>query len=455
VHEVLLVPVCIDRGRNYMQLNLSVCALRIIILIVLCYSAMLPADGWAKNIVRGPYLQRATHNSIVLRWRTDEPSASVVRYGRSPSELNEFIKYPIRTIEHEVLLTHLTQDTKYYYAVGTSDQILAGADSDHYFVTAPPIGASRDTRVWVLGDSGTADKGAEQVRDSYLNYPGRSKTDFILMLGDNAYDSGTDEEYQTAVFDMYPMLLRNKVLWSTFGNHDGYSASSHSQSGPYYDIFNLPRFGEAGGLASGTEAYYSFDYANIHFVCLDSYETNRSPSAAMVTWLKYDLANTTQQWIIAYWHHPPYTRGGYDSDRDGRMVEMRQHILPVLEDHGVDLVLSGHSHTYERSFLIDGHYGLSDSLTPSMVIDSGDGREEGDGAYTKPENKPHAGAIYVVAGTSGQVDDGHFNHPVMSVSLAKLGSMIIDVRDNRLDAIFLDKNSSPADHFTIIKKPGR
>jgi len=431
-----------------MQLKRSACYLRTITLIALFYGVVLPAGAWAQSITRGPYLQRVTQNSIVLRWRTDVPSESVVSYGRDLSELTEFIKYPIRTIEHEVMLTHLTQDTKYYYSVGTSSQLLAGADRDHYFVTSPPIGTSQNTRIWVLGDSGTADEDTVAVRDSYLNYPGQSETDFILMLGDNAYGSGADAEYQAAVFDMYPMFLRNKVLWSTLGNHDGYSASSASQSGPYYDIFNFPRFGEAGGLASGTEAYYSFDYANIHFVCLDSYESNRSPSAGMATWLKHDLANTTQQWVIAYWHHPPYTRGGYDSDRDGRIVEMRQYILPILEGHGVDLVLSGHSHTYERSFLIDGHYGLSDSLLPSMIIDRGDDQ----GVYTKKGNDSHAGTVYVVAGTSAQVDDGDLDHPVMRVSLAKLGSMVIDIQGNRLDAIFLDKNSSPADHFTIIKK---
>jgi len=431
-----------------MQLKQPAYRLRTITLIALFCSAILPTCVWAESITRGPYLQRVTRNSIVLRWRTDVPSESIVSYGRDLSGLTEFIKYPIRTTEHEVMLTHLTQDTKYYYSIGPPSQPLAGADRNHYFVTSPPKDTAKNTRIWVLGDSGAADEDSIAVRDSYLNYPGQSETDFVLMLGDNAYSSGTDAEYQAAMFDIYPMFLRNKVFWSTLGNHDGYSAGSAGQNGPYYDIFNFPRFGEAGGLASGTEAYYSFDYANIHFICLDSYESNRSPTMGMATWLKHDLANTTQQWIIAYWHHPPYTRGGYDSDRDGRIVEMRQYILPILEGHGVDLVLSGHSHTYERSFLINGHYGLSDSLTPAMIIDRGDAQS----IYTKQGDGPHSGTVYVVAGTSSQTDEGDLDHPVMRLSLAKLGSMVINVQGNRLDAIFLDKNSSPADHFTIIKK---
>ncbi len=79
-------------------------------------------------------------------------------------------------------------------------------------------------------------------------------------------------------------------------------------TGPYYDMFTLPAAGEAGGIASGTEAYYSFDYANIHFICLDSYDVDRSVDGAMLTWLEYDLVATTADWIIAFWHHPPYTK---------------------------------------------------------------------------------------------------------------------------------------------------
>ena len=62
---------------------------------------------------------------------------------------------------------------------------------------------------------------------------------------------------------------------------------------------------------------------------------------------------------------------------------MRESLLPILEDFGVDLVLTGHSHSYERSFLIDGHYGTSGTLVPSMILDSGDGRPTGTGAYEK------------------------------------------------------------------------
>jgi hypothetical protein len=91
-----------------------------------------------------------------------------------------------------------------------------------------------------------------------------------------------------------------------------------------------------GGLVTGTEAYYSFDYGNVHFISLDSYETDRSVGSPMMSWLENDLAATSAMWIIAFWHHPPYTKGSHDSDRESNLIDMRATALPILESYGVD-----------------------------------------------------------------------------------------------------------------------
>ena len=70
--------------------------------------------------------------------------------------------------------------------------------------------------------------------------------------------------------------------------------------------------------------------------------------------------------------------------KESWLIWMRENALPLLEDYGVDLVLSAHSHSYERSYLIDGHYGFSPTFGPEHLVDGGDGRETGDGAYRKP-----------------------------------------------------------------------
>jgi hypothetical protein len=377
-----------------------------------------------------------------------------VSYGVELGDLPATVDDPTPTTEHEIALAGLAPGTSYYYAIGTTSERLEGDDAAHTFVTAPAPGAARRVRLWVIGDSGTGSAGAAAVRDAYAAYAGGGATDLWLMLGDNAYNSGTDTEYQTAVFEMYPDLLRRSVLWPTRGNHDLVYAG---EANDYYDIFSLPPAAQSGGVPSGTEAYYSFDYANVHFVCLDSEGSDRSPGGPMLTWLAADLAATDLDWVIAFWHHPPYTKGSHDSDNDldsgGRMRDMRANALPILEAGGVDLVLTGHSHSYERSCLLDGHYGPSATLAPAMKLDPGDGRDGGTGAYHKPspQQAPHQGAVYAVAGSSGQISGGALDHPAMVVSLNELGSLVLDVDGLRLEARFLDDAGAVRDSFTMIK----
>jgi hypothetical protein len=409
--------------------------------------AALPA--WAQTVTRGPYLQQGTSNSVIVRWRTDSASNSRVRYGTSAGSLTSFADNATSTTEHEVKVTGLSANTKYFYSIGTTTATLAG-DSSYFFVTSPNPGTAKPTRVWVIGDAGTNTSSQRAVRDAYSSFTGTTHTDLWLQLGDNAYSDGTDAQYQAAVFTMYANLLRKSVTWPTLGNHDGHSADSPTMTGPYYNAFTLPKNGEAGGLPSGTEAYYSFDYGNIHFMCLDSYDTSRAVGGTMHTWAKNDAAATTREWLIAYWHHPPYTKGSHNSDSESALTDMRKNFLPILEDAGVDLVLCGHSHSYERSFLLDGHYGLSTTLTSSMKKDGGSGRDPN--PYRKSAGtQPHEGAVYVVAGSSGKTSGGTLNHPAMFISLNNLGSLVLDINGNRLDAKFLRENGTIADSFSIVK----
>src|SRR5262249_9170914 len=135
------------------------------------------------------------------------------------------------------------------------------------------------------------------------------------------------------------------------------------------------------------------------------------------------------------------------------MAQMRENAGPILEAGGVDVVLAGHSHDYERSVLLDGHYGASSTLTAAMKKDAGNGREDGTGAYRKPSAgpAPHEGAVHVLAGSSGQISGGTLDHPAMVVSLNVLGSVVLDVDGARLDARFVDQTGAVRDYFTMLK----
>lgn len=431
----------------------SIAVLALICVVLL--SILIGLSPSAQDVVRGPYLQQGTEHSIIIKWRTAIATDSRVDYGTSAGKLDQsVIDDSTTTTEHEIKLSGLKPHTRYYYAVGDSMGLQEG-DSSYHFRTAPTVGSNGSTRIWVIGDSGTADTNAAAVRDAYLDYAGSAETHLWLMLGDNAYNNGTDSEYQAAVFDTYPEMLRKVVLWPTLGNHDGRMADSATQAGPYYNIFTLPTRGEAGGVPSGTEAYYSFDYANIHFVVLESYETNRTRNGPMMSWLENDLAANQKEWVVAFWHHPPYSKGSHDSDNEIELIEMRENALPILESWGVDLVLTGHSHSYERSFLINGHYGASGTFDSLLhLVDGGDGRPGNDGAYARSGESAaaNAGAVYAVAGSSGKTSGGALNHPVMYYSVNSLGSMVLDISGKQLDAKFLDATGRVRDNFTISKR---
>ncbi len=439
-----------------------------LLLLALSAGASLPA---ATTVVRGPYLQTATPTSMVVRWRTDNTEASVVSLGTVRNQLATIVKAEGIGTEHVVQLTGLTPATRYFYAVGGAALVppvaakaaaedAPGRPGTYSFTTPPVTGPAAPTRIWVLGDPGTKNDVQRAVRDVYYKYTGDRRTDLWLLLGDNAYPDGTDTDYQKAIFEMYPETLRTVPLWPALGNHDGRSANSITQSGVYYDIFTLPTRAQAGGVMSGTEAYYSFDHANIHFVCLDSHDSDRKPEGAMMQWLKADLAATQRDWIVAFFHHPTYTKGTHDSDKDndsaGRMNDMRAIFLPVLEQGGVDLVLTGHSHVYERSWLLDGHYGKSATFDATTHIkQKTSGRADGDGVYQKSRKRtPHSGEISVVTGSAGHASTKPvpLNHPVFFLSLNEAGSSVIDVNGLQLDLVFLNDRGEKRDWFSIVKE---
>jgi len=430
--------------------------IRIVALLLLLTTVVVPAQAPVRQ--RGPYLQMASPTAITVCWRTDLAGTGRVRCGTDAAALDLVFDAAAPATDHAVRLTGLVPATRYYYAVEVDGTALAGGAAFH-FITPPPDGSAAPIRLWVLGDSGTRSQEQRAVRDAFLPVHAEKPAGLWLMLGDNAYGTGTDEEYQGAVFEMYHPWLQQIPLWSCIGNHETYHNASGDGRFAFDRIFHFPAGGECGGVASGTERYFSWHYGNIHFIALDSQTSDRSADGPMAQWLRADLQANTLPWVIVCWHHPPYTKGSHDSDFEFELVEMRENILPILEHYGVDLVLCGHSHSYERSYLLDGHYGDSTTLRAQHLLNDGNGRLDGDGAYRKSSagQAPHEGAVYVVAGSSGQTSGGALNHPAHFLSLDELGSLVIDVQGGRLDVRFLREDFSGLapprydDRFTILK----
>ncbi|HNR18929.1 MAG TPA: metallophosphoesterase [Bacteroidia bacterium] len=412
----------------------------------------------APVLVRGPYLQQPTSNSMIVRWRTDINSPSKVQYGTSTGSLTFAVVDSTPKTEHIITVTGLSSNTKYFYSVGDYTNVLQG-DANNYFTTSPLQGTNINTRLWFIGDHGTADQSPRNMRDAFLTYTGSRRADLMFMLGDNAYANGTDAEYQVSTFqNQLEGVIKNVPLLPCAGNHDLDVASATNQTGPYFDIFSMFTSAQGGGLASGTEAYYSFNYGQIHFVCLESTTASfRQMNSPMMQWLQSDLAANTQKWTIVYWHHPPHSKGTHDSDADIEEIEMRQNFAPIIEQYKVDLVLSGNSHSYERSMYINGHYGLSNTFNSTHKVDSTSGSIAA--PYLKQSSKQYKGTVYIQVGCSGvpePITNGGWPHPAMSSAIKdSLGSMIIDVDGDSLIGRFI--NGSPSnplvlDEFKIVRQ---
>lgn len=427
------------------------------------------------KLIRGPYLQSATDKSIVVRWRTDKPSGSSVTCGTNILTPNQTVGQTSPTTEHIVKLEGLSPNTRYYYRIGTGQTKLQG-DSSNYFYTLPRPGDTGLYRIGVFGDCGDNSVNQERVKEAFLQYLGPNHLNAWILLGDNAYNSGQDAEFQQKFFNVYKdNLLKKFPLFPSPGNHDytdGHTSNSDSiaqitHKMAYYANFSMPVDGEAGGTPSHTQAFYSFDIGNIHFLSLDSYGKEAGQYrlydtlGPQVQWIKQDLdSNKNKDWIIAYWHHPPYTMGSHNSDEEQELVEIRKNFIQILERYGVDIIVCGHSHVYERSRLMHGNYGMESSFDStihniSMQTAVYDGSPNSC-PYIK--NEQNQGTVYVVSGSAGQLGGQQktYPHDAMYYSNNKNGGAdLIEVHDNRLDFKWICADGVVRDHFTMMKRMGR
>jgi UDP-2,3-diacylglucosamine pyrophosphatase LpxH len=435
--------------------------------VLFTFFLIITTSGFAQTLIRGPYLQTATSNSMVIRWRTEQPANSRVKFGLAANALNEVTDNSAAETEHEMKLTGLKPKTRYYYSIGSSTEVLQG-DQQNYFETAPEPGAIGKYRFGVFGDCGTNSAIQGFVRDQVAKYLGNNYMNAWLLLGDNAYSFGRDPEYQSNFFNHYKEgFLRNNPLFPSPGNHDYNNDNFDRQNDhdvPYYQIFTMPIHGEAGGVASETKSYYSYDYGNVHFLSLDSYGREDHSTrlydtlGRQVEWIKKDLAaNKNKDWIVAYWHHPPYSKGSHDSDTDGELTKIRENFLKILERNGVDLILCGHSHNYERSRLLQGHYDVTGSFNPDIHnLSSSSGKydqSENSCPYIK-KTEANKGTVYVVAGSAGQLGGTSTGYPHKAMYYSDSehgGAMVLEVEGNRLDAKWIGVDGVIRDQFTMEK----
>jgi acid phosphatase type 7 len=444
--------------------------------------------GTSQTLTRHPYLQKGATNQMTIRWRTDVACLGKVNYGITQTNLNQNISEIVATTDHCLTLTGLTPETRYFYNIATGSTIFQG-NADNFFHTFPPEGSGKKRRFWVISDEGTGDYNQKKVRDTFAQYLVKNKITYIdgwLTLGDNVYQSGTEAEFQTNFFDIYKdiKLMRQTPLFPTLGNHDYGNSNNTMQDTheiPYKNNFSLPDQGQSGGIASNHWEYYSYVVGNALFIACDSHgEENdkrfwldEAQRKWLIRTLEWAKTNKNITWTILYWHHPPYSQGSHDSDNEADLTDLRQNLIPIVDQYKVDVVLCGHSHVYERSRLMRGHTGKSLSFNPSThlapSIANGassalyDGSEQSCPFIKNSDATQNEGAVYVVAGTGASSYGAAPNWPHKAMQSytpsgelspynnTEKGTLLLEIEGNRLDCKWIKDNGKVGDQFTIVK----
>lgn len=312
---------------------------------------------------------------------------------------------------HTVELSGLEPNTEYFYGF-----LQAGH--------APTVNEPLSFRTACLGafsflafgDSGSG-SAEQQILASQMK---RESPSLVLHLGDLAYPRGSFRDFQAYYFDACRDLMKRVPFFPCPGNHDYMTRDAF----PYLALHDLPPVESAPESDRGR--YYSFDWGNVHFVSVDS----NAPlvfavggQGSMLDWLENDLRSTRQYWKIVYFHHPPFAGGPNEADPLSALA--RKYLVPIVERHGVQLVLNGHEHSYQRTY----------PLTGQQTVTQG------------------KGTVYVTSGGGGYGLYAAHSNPLVAVRHSVHHYLRVDVSNSRLNVRAIGLSGEEIDGFDLAPLP--
>jgi predicted MPP superfamily phosphohydrolase len=402
-------------------------------IITLCLLVLF-TTSYAQKILVPPYLQPGNSSTLrkeakVLIWQTDSiPGTYKIEYKLTSGSVKPIeakatsVKLNLNnksTLLYRANLSELEFDATYSYKVSLNgNSIYSGSFETR---TKKP-----KTRFVAFGDCGTGSP--EQAKVAYQI--SLQKPQFALLTGDLVYSYGRELEYRNRFFPYYlapeaspekgAPLMSSIPFYMLVGNHDVFSSDldKYPDGLAYFYYNDLPLNApiptvtvEPTGNKERIEAFkkntaprfprttnYSFDYGNVHIACLDANSYVNPVDHALVEWLMNDMRNSKADWKIVAYHQP-----AFNSSLRHYEYQIMRVLAPVCEKLGIDLVLSGHVHSYQRTVPLrftpeqgptDNRYLISEvgSVNGVFKLDTlFDGKSK-----TRPD-----GIIYVTTGAGG------------------------------------------------------
>ena len=306
--------------------------------LTMCFIAEL-----LSNMLRGPYLGDATANSMRITWRTFFPSDTTVEYGIDPQNLQR-VTIDESTTNHVIVLTNLVPNTKYQYQVSSATGRVEALGPIKSFTTLKTTGPISFV---VVGDSGTGGIAQSGV----FSQMEAAQPQFVIHVGDLIYPGMLPNLLDFRVFSMYRDQMADTPYFFTRGNHDSY----------FYPNLMLENIYMPTN-STGIPGFYSFDVGEVHFVVLFSNleaGANYSPGSPQYEWLDQDLAAATKPWKFLFFHHTIRTSSlhrhdDYDFNGANDMLQLENSFGQLATKYGVQLIVTGHDHGYERLAPVGG-----------------------------------------------------------------------------------------------------
>lgn len=281
---------------------------------------------------------------------------------------------------HKAVATGLEAGKEYRYRVGSADMdawsetgkfVTDDGDGDFSFIAIADVQASSLENF----------QQAALVMDAAMDYT--PDAEFVVNLGDFVNDCTSDEwSWYGEAFNKANTSL---TIAPVAGNHDG-NITNKLNVGWFAAQFNLlPGEGEMNGVNG---VYYSYDYGNAHFTVLNSNDMYPMTEAQR-NWIYNDITASDAQWKFLLLHRAVYSAGKNINKPD--TLAMRETIIEIVDETGVDVVLQGHDHMYMRTWQVKGDAVCDDTVYVT---------ERHNGKDTTFAADPD-GAVYILPSTAG------------------------------------------------------
>lgn len=300
-----------------------------------------PSDG----IISGPMVQMVTPTGFTVVWNRQGPPSkcAATAVGEAGEEHSATSFTQTDDGRSVAVFDGLAPDTVYEYRICADAKDTPFVTRTAPLPTRPEEAATRladfdsqALRILAFGDSGEG--GSEQYDLAKLME--KQNPHLIVHTGDLVYPDGLRSDYRDKFFRPYASLISSVPFYPCPGNHDVRTESA----APLFEEFVLPENGPPGDTP---ERDYWFDYGDVRFVSIDTNVYQERLRDVIAPWLDRVLADSNARWKVCFFHHPVYTNAKYGPTR-----KLWNTIVPVMEKRGVQLVLSGHDHLYERTLPI-------------------------------------------------------------------------------------------------------